>query len=93
MRPDFQRETYYGILRVHAEKDGRVTPLWYGVGDAARWEQMTVVDRHYMIAFCVLHAPTYELACRELKESLNWFKDLLGGAKPEGAFLEEVGKL
>lgn len=80
---------YYGLLRVHADGDGRLTPLWYTVGDAARFEQMTVVDGEYTIAICTLSARTMEEARAHLKEELHWFKPLLGSATPEPWFASE----
>ncbi|HSX22843.1 MAG TPA: hypothetical protein VLE97_08740 [Gaiellaceae bacterium] len=87
------RPMYYGLLRVRAERDGRLVPLWYGVGTDSDFDQMTVVGGEYTVAFCRLpHAATYELACRQLHEERKWFEPLLKSAVPEGRFAEEVAE-
>ena len=87
------RPTYYGLLRVRADRDGRLTPLWYGVGTEADFDQATVVGGEYTISFCRLpHAPTYELACRQLQDALKWFEPMLKTAAADGRFAEEIGE-
>lgn len=92
-RPRDDRPLYYGLLRVRAEKDGRLVPLWYGVGEESDWDQMTVVGGEYTIAFCGLpHARSLEDARDQLKRDLSWFKPLLCGASPEPWFASERGQ-
>lgn len=89
-----RRPTFYGLVRVRAERGGVLVPLWYGVGDAPAFEQATTVagGTEYTIAFCSLpSAATYEFACRQLQRDLTWFEPLLRGATPEARFAKEVG--
>lgn len=79
---------YYGLVRVRVQR-GRLVPLWYTVGDAASFDQMTVVDGEHTIAICTLPARSKEEARRHLKEELRWFAPLLGDAVPEPWFASE----
>lgn len=97
-RPSFYRvlrpPTFYGILRVRTESDGRLVPLSYGVGTAQDFDQARVVPGEYTFAFCVLeHARTVELACYQLAKGLRWFEPLLRGAVPDARFAEETKEL
>jgi len=79
---------YYGLLRVRVER-GRLVPLWYTIGDAASFDQMTVVDGEHTIAICTLPARSKEEARKCLKEELRWFAPLIGDAVPEPWFASE----
>lgn len=83
-------KTYYAVLRVRVESDGRLQPLWYSVSDEASWMQQTVVNHEYTIAICALLAATIEAACVEFKVQLPWFAPLLKDAEPEAWFTEQV---
>ena len=82
-------KTYYAILRVRIEPDGRLQPLWYTVADGGDWMSQTVVNHEYAIALCTLFAKTVEDARKEFKENLSWFALLLNNAAPEAWFAEE----
>lgn len=85
-----QSPRFYGLLRVHVEKDGKLTPLEYSVGTEDDFADTTVVDGRYTIAFCgIPQAQTIEQACHRLKSELAWFEPLLRGAKPDPWFLAE----
>ena len=81
--------TYYALLRVRAEKDGRLTPLSYTVGDTSDLDDTTVVGHVYTIAICTVPARTLEEARIWLKDNLSWFQPLLRGAVPDAWFQSE----
>lgn len=81
--------TYYALVRVRAEKDGRLVPLQYTVGDQASFDQATVVDGEYTIALCTLLGKSHEEAREHLKKELSWFAPLLKCAEPDAWFASE----
>jgi hypothetical protein len=82
------KPTYYGLVRVRAEKDGRLTPLYYTVGDEQDFNHATVVNHEYTIAIGSLPTTvrSHEEARAAMKEDLGWFKPLLKLAQPEPWF-------
>jgi len=82
-------KTFYVILRVQIEPDGRLQPLWYSVRSVDDWMDMTVVNFEYTLALMPMSAKTLEAACKELRAHFKWFAPLLKNAKPEPWLVEQ----
>lgn len=74
---------------MRADRDGRLTPLWYTVGSGADFDQATLVNHEHTIAFCTLPAKSLEEARTQLKAELRTYARLLGEAVPEAWFSSE----
>ncbi|HSN25517.1 MAG TPA: hypothetical protein VLT45_04505 [Kofleriaceae bacterium] len=82
---------HFLLLRVRVTPPtGWLRPLWFTVGDRARFAEMTTVDGEYTIAVAALIGRTIYEAFDDLRGSLSFYAPLLGDAKPEPWLVEQM---